>query len=183
MTRICFLNPFCGDRADSLIEETVSPYLRNGTTVDVWHHKTGPDFPDYYVSKHLTEVEIMRSAVAAERAGYDAFVIGCSYDPGLTQCRELVNIPVVGPLESSTALARSFGHRYSVLTDHHKAVPELEDRLRVYGTSANCRSVRAIDWFDRTCCSTSTRSPTMRGRRPTRWPSGTARRRSSGAAP
>jgi allantoin racemase len=56
-------------------------------------------------------------------------------------------MPVVGPLESSVLLARLFGHRFSVVTDHRKAVPELEDRVRLYGVEANCRSVRAIDWY------------------------------------
>jgi allantoin racemase len=54
---------------------------------------------------------------------------------------------VVGPLEASLAFARTFGHRFAIVTDHQKAVPELEDRLRVYGQEANCRSISAVGWF------------------------------------
>ncbi|HTH05056.1 MAG TPA: aspartate/glutamate racemase family protein, partial [Ilumatobacteraceae bacterium] len=68
-------------------------------------------------------------------------------DPGLTQCRELVNIPVIGPLEASVMLSRLFGHSFAVVTDHRKAVPELRDRVRLYGLESNCRSVDAIDWY------------------------------------
>jgi allantoin racemase len=147
LTRLCFLNPFCTDQFDELIRETLTPYLRDGTELEIVHLEDSPRNIDYFVPKHLAEVEVLRSVVAAERAGFDAFVIGCCYDPGLKEARELAEMPVVGPLEAAVALARPFGHRFSVVTDHRKAVPELEDLLRVYGAAANCRSVRAIDWY------------------------------------
>lgn len=146
-TRICFLNPFGTDDYDGLIKQVLSSSLRASTELDVWHLTSGPRNLDYYAPKQVVQVEILRAAKAAEAAGYDALVIGCLYDPALTEARELVNIPVVGPLEASTALARMYGHRYAIVTDHHKAVPEIEDRLRIYGTDANCRNVEAVGWF------------------------------------
>jgi allantoin racemase len=147
VTRICFLNPFGTDQFDELVRETLLPFLRPETEVEIRHLEQCPRNVDYYVPKHLVEVEVLRAVRAAERDGYDAFVIGCCYDPALTQARELTDMPVVGPLEASVLLARLFGHRFSVVTDHRKAVPELEDRVRLYGVEANCRSVRAIDWY------------------------------------
>jgi allantoin racemase len=145
--RICFLNPFGTDKYDGIIKEVLSSSLRPGTELEVWHLDAGPRNLDYFAPKQLVQVEILRAAKAAEEAGFDALVIGCLYDPALTEVRELVNIPVIGPLESSTSLARPFGHRYAIITDHHKAVPELRDRLRIYGTDANCVSVEAVGWF------------------------------------
>ena len=147
MTRICFLNPFGTEDFDALIDETLTPSLREGTHIEIRHLHAGPRNIDYYVPKHLAEVEVLREVKRAEADGFDAFVIGCCYDPGLTQARELTDMPVVAPLEAATSLARLFGHRFAVVTDHAKAVPELEDRIRIYGLEANCRSVRAISWF------------------------------------
>ena len=147
MTRICFLNPFGTDDYDGLIAETLTPSLREGTQVEIRHLDGAPRNIDFYVPKHLVEVEILRAVRSAEREGFDALVIGCCYDPALTQARELTDMPVVGPLEASASLARLFGHRFAVVTDHDKAVPELADRIRLYGLEANCRSVSAIDWF------------------------------------
>jgi len=147
MARICFLNPFGTDSYDELIDSTLRPALQGTTDVEIRHLSNAPRNIDYYAPKHLVETEIMRAAVEAERDGFDAFVIGCCYDPALTQCRELVNIPVVGPLEASVLLSRLFGHSFAVVTDHRKAVPELRDRIRVYGLESSCRSVDAIDWF------------------------------------
>lgn len=147
MPRICFLNPFGTNQFDELVHSTLTPYLRAGSEVEIRHLSGCPRNIDYYVPKHLVEVEILRAVAAADGEGFDAFVIGCCYDPALTQARELTDMPVIGPLESSVLLARLFGHSFSVVTDHRKAVPEIEDRVRVYGVEANCRSVRAIDWY------------------------------------
>ena len=94
MARICFLNPFGTDSYDDLIGATLRPALHGNTEVEIRHLAHAPRNIDYYAPKHLAETEIMTAALEAEREGFDAFVIGCCYDPALSQCRELVNIPV-----------------------------------------------------------------------------------------
>jgi allantoin racemase len=42
--------------------------------------------------------------------------------------------------------ASYFGHSFTVVTDHHKARPWLEDLVRIHG-AGNCRGVRTIDWY------------------------------------
>ena len=145
--KLCFLNPFGTPAYDQLIRAVIEPTLRPSSSLEVRHLDTRPENIDYYVSKHLVEVDIMKAALQAERDGFDAFIIGCCYDPALTQVRELVDIPVVAPLEASVSISRPFGHRFAIVTDHHKAIPEIEDRLRVYGQEANCRAVTSVSWF------------------------------------
>lgn len=144
--KICFLNPFGTDLYDDLIERTLRPALHGSTDVEIRHLVHAVPNIDYWAEKHLGEVEIMKAAIEAEQDGFDAFVIGCCYDPGLSQCRELVDIPVIGPLEASVSLARLYGHSFAIVTDHRKAVTEIRDRVRVYGLESNCRAVDAIDW-------------------------------------
>ena len=43
----------------------------------------------------------MKMAVKAETEGFDAFIMGTSQDPGLRECRALVDIPVIGYGESA----------------------------------------------------------------------------------
>jgi allantoin racemase len=146
MARICFLNPFGTDAYDALVQATLAPSLRGATDVEIRHLLHAPRNIDFFAGKHLVETEIMKAAIEAEEDGFDAFVIGCCYDPALAQCRELVDIPVIGPMEASVLLARLFGHSFAIVTDHRKAVPELRDMVRSYGVEANCRAVEAIDW-------------------------------------
>jgi len=145
--RICFLNPFGTPAYDKLITDVLAPMMRSDVDLEVRHLKVRPENIDYYAPKHLVETEVMKAVVQAESDGFDAFVIGCCYDPALTQARELVNIPVVGPLEAAIAFARPFGHRFAIVTDHHKAVPEIADRVRLYGQEANCKAVTSVGWF------------------------------------
>jgi allantoin racemase len=145
--RICFLNPFGTDAYDRLIREVLEPGMSEGTELEIRHLESGPRNLDYYAPKQLVQVEILRAAKQAQDDGFDALIIGCVYDPALTEARELLDIPVVGPLEASLAFARAFGHRFAIVTDHHKAVPEIEDRVRLYGAEANCRGVEAVGWF------------------------------------
>ena len=110
--------------------------------MDVIHLDGVPENIDYYYPKHLMELAIFRAVRRLEDEGYDAVVVGCCYDPGVKVARELVDIPVVGPLEAAMNHASYFGHRFTVITDHRKAVPWLEDLVRLHG-AANCRGVRA----------------------------------------
>ncbi len=144
--RIAFINPFGTAAFDEIIRETLVPYASSGTAVDVIHLEGVPANIDYYYPKHLMELAIFEEVRRLEDAGYDAVVVGCCYDPGVRVARELVDIPVVGPLEAAMNHASYVGHRFTIVTDHRKALPWLEDQVRLHG-AGNCRGVRAIDWY------------------------------------
>ncbi|MFV3308276.1 aspartate/glutamate racemase family protein [Pseudomonas sp. NY15181] len=145
--KINFLNPFGTDAYNSLIHETMSPYLTNGAELVVTNTKNCPENIDYYYSKHLIEEAVFESCIEAEKNGFDAVIVGCCYDPGVRVARELVDIPVIGPLEATMQLAPYYGHDYVLVTDHHKAIPYLRDMVRLYGEEAHCLSVNCIDWW------------------------------------
>lgn len=145
--RIDFINPFGTDLYDSIIKETLQPFAADGTDLRVSHLEGCPENIDYYYYKHLMENVVYERVLQAEAEGFDAVVVGCCYDPGVLVARELVDLPVVGPLEAAVHLAPYYGHTFSVVTDHHKAVPFIRDMIRLYGVEPNCRSVGCIDWW------------------------------------
>jgi allantoin racemase len=145
--RIEFINPFGTPAYDAIITETLTAFAAEGTHVTVSSLEGCPPNIDYYYNKHLMESVVFEKVMQAEAAGFDAAVVGCCYDPGVRVARELVDIPVVGPLEAAMQMAGYFGHSYVIVTDHHKAVPYLEDLVRLYGLGGNCRGVRCIDWW------------------------------------
>ena len=144
--RINFINPFGTNDYNGLIEETLTPYLAEGNELVVTNTTDCPANIDYYYNKHLVETAIYEDVIQAEKDGFDAVIVGCCYDPGVRVARELVDIPVIGPLEASMMLAPYYGHDYVLVTDHHKAVPYLRDLVRLYG-GTHCRDVACIDWF------------------------------------
>jgi len=145
--KINFINPFGTSRYNGLIAETLTPYLAHGFELAVTNTTNCPENIDYYYSKHLIEEAIFEEVIHAEKQGFDAVIVGCCYDPGVRVARELVDIPVIGPLEATMKFAQYFGHDYVVVTDHHKAVPYLRDLVLVYGESIHCRDVSSINWF------------------------------------
>src|ERR1700741_4918076 len=52
----------------------------------------------------------------AEAEGASAGIVGCFSDPALDAIREMVRMPVVGPGQSSIALAMQLGESYSILS-------------------------------------------------------------------
>lgn len=145
--KICFLNPFGTPVYDQLISNVLTRSLRDDVRLEIRHLDSDMENMDYFAAKHVLEISIMKEAVRAEQDGFDAFVIGCCYDPALTQCRELVDIPVIGPLEASIGNVRPFGHRFAIVTDHAKAATEITDLVRRYGQESNCKKVTSVGWF------------------------------------
>jgi allantoin racemase len=91
--------------------------------------------------------------IEAERNGADAVVIGCGNDPALQQSREAVDIPVVGPLESSLLVATMLGHKFAVVTILKKFIPLIERQIKLYGLEGRAIAHRPVRYcevnFDR----------------------------------
>jgi allantoin racemase len=143
--KILFINPFGTAVYDPLIRRVLEPIMRGDAQITVEHLKDCPADIDYYSSKHLMEERLVEKVIEAEKRGFDSAIIGCCYDPGLFECRELVDIPVIGALESSVHLAAQLGHNFAVITDHHKAVPYIDNLIDIYGVRQRCVSVKAVE--------------------------------------
>ena len=117
----------------AILRNAASP----GTTVEV--HGLGPGMAiadQYRYLEFLDTGEILENGLRAEREGYDAFLIGNVFEPGLHALRELLNIPVLGLCEASVHLACLMGASFSVVNVNPKfarRVTEKHRRLRSVG--------------------------------------------------
>ncbi|MEZ5775867.1 MAG: aspartate/glutamate racemase family protein [Hyphomicrobiaceae bacterium] len=145
--KIDFINPFGTTAYDGLIAETLTHYAAEGTELVVTHLDACPPDIDYFYAKHLMEAVLFERIMQDEEEGFDAVIVGCCYDPGVRVARELVDIPVVGPMEASLQLSGNFGHSSVIVTDHHKAAPYIDDMMRMLGYGTTCRGVRTIEWW------------------------------------
>lgn len=64
----------------------------------------------------LNKIDVAQRAVEAEAEGCDAVMVACSGDPGVTEARTLVDIPVVGPMEATLHLAAQYGRKIGIVT-------------------------------------------------------------------
>jgi allantoin racemase len=109
----------------------------------------------YSVAAGYASIESERDAVTvaphliaglqkADADGASAGIVGCFSDPAIDAIRETVTMPVVGPGQSSIALALQLGDRYSVLTPLESGHKRTTPRLRAQGLLDRLASVRGI---------------------------------------
>src|SRR5262249_36612277 len=88
--------------------------------------------------------QTIRNALEAERAGYDAFVIGHFQEPGLLEIRGAVDIPVVGLGEATLLAALSMGRQLGLVTIDPVFIDWRERQVRAHGLEQRVAGVRAI---------------------------------------
>lgn len=59
---------------------------------------------------------VVQKAIEAQHNGADAIIINCTADTALAACREAVDIPVIGPTESTMLYTTQFTDQFCVLT-------------------------------------------------------------------
>lgn len=107
---------------------------RPGTTVDVHgvdHMARGLVRSRYLQS--LNNLQIMDNAIKAEKEGYDAFALTCMLDPGFFELREMVDIPVVFPLETSCHVACLLAPKFAIIGFNEYAQKQLAESVKSYG--------------------------------------------------
>jgi allantoin racemase len=82
-------------------------------------------------------------AVMSYRQPFDAVIQAGYGEHGREGLQELLDVPVVDITEAAATAAMFLGHKYSVVTTLDRAVPLIEDRLKLAGLDERCASVRA----------------------------------------
>ena len=91
------------------------------------------DFVNHYYS-FLNSTSIVETIIKAERDGFDAAVLGCFGDTGVEQARAAVDIPVIGPAESTMMLACQMGRRFGIICANMPGLPaDHWEQVRYHG--------------------------------------------------
>ena len=129
------------------------PYARNlaailqgaaepGTQIDVRGLGPGKAIADQYRYLELLDTaEVLDNGLAAEAQGYDAFLIGNVFEPGLHALREVLNIPVLGLLESSVHLASLMGASFSIVNVNPKFRRKVTENIASTGLQSRLISI------------------------------------------
>lgn len=144
--RILWINPVSGLAAfDQPIAEFINTAKRADTQVDVVSLKRGPMHLEYHYYEALVLADTLNRVKKAEKEGYDAVIIGCFYDPGLREAREITErIVVVAPAEASMLIAAGLGHRFSIIVGRDKWIPKMYENVAKYGFVDRLASFESI---------------------------------------
>jgi Asp/Glu/hydantoin racemase len=126
-------DPTFGLYEKSLIEHA-QKVARPDTTVDVYGV---PVMARGYVHSRyiqsLNNLQITDNAIKAEKEGYDAFGLTCMLDPVFIDLREVVDIPIVSPLEVSCHIACLLAPKFAIVGFNEYAQRQLAETVKRYG--------------------------------------------------
>jgi allantoin racemase len=114
------------------------------TEVEVRSLERGPHHLEYHYYGALVLPDTLHLIKEAEREGFDAVVVGCFYDPGLKEAREVAEIPVIFPAEACLYLAATMGDKFSILVGRRKWIPAMRENVERYGLGSKLASFKEL---------------------------------------
>ena len=129
------------DRLRAHIAKIADP----GTSVDI-HGITPHDNYAHALVELRCAREVICNAIKAERAGYDAFILGHFQDAGLYEARAVVDIPVLALGEASMLYACQLGQRTGIVTINPRYISWFHLQLRKYGLQERVTGVHAVNF-------------------------------------
>lgn len=117
-----------------------------GTEVEFHGLITG-GLGDHYRSIEMLDTRpLLENALKAERDGFDAFAIGNTLDAGLYEARELVNIPVLGILETALLVTSMMGRNFALIAPGPKFIPKWEEMVARYGFKNRLACITSMEY-------------------------------------
>jgi allantoin racemase len=150
MMNLLYLLPGAGMPADEIERRTkiANSIAKSETNVSVMEVGIGPLSIESSVEEYMAIGPMLQKLLEIRKNNsYDAVIIGCAGDPGLKPARELLNIPVIGPAESSYHFACMLSDRFSILTILHAGVASEDSsriRIREMGLENRLASVEFV---------------------------------------
>lgn len=106
--------------------------------------KVGGIADQFRYLEYLESGEVMENVQTAMRRGFDGFIIGNIADPGLRECKEIANFPVLGLCEASSHLANMMGANFGFVTINEKFTPRVLENVQRYGLKERCVGARMM---------------------------------------
>lgn len=142
--RVLYIEPVVSELVDSW-KGYLSQFKSPETELEVTSLTEGPRHLEYYSYGSLVVPKILKIIKEAEKENFDAAIIGCFYDPGLREAREIAEkLVVTAPAEASMHIAVTLGQRFSIIVGRTKWIPLMRENVIKYGFQDHLASFQAI---------------------------------------
>ncbi len=132
-------------RYGQLLTAVIQAAAAPGTVIDIFGlapHRAVAD--QYRYLEFLDTAEVIENGLRAQTEGYDAFLIGNFFQPGLHELRELLSIPVLGLAESSVSMACLMGPTFSLINVNPKFNRRIMEGITLQGLAGRMVSVEMM---------------------------------------
>lgn len=149
--KIMYLNPVGESSDDRMFADMAERYKYPHTSVEVVSLNpatvppklTSLEFRSY---EALVVADIVKAARQASKEGFQAMAIGCFYDPGLADAREIAgDMAVVAPCQASVTQAMTIANNFSVVIGQDKWADQMGETIRRYGCRDKLASFESVD--------------------------------------
>jgi len=145
MNRIAYVDPGPPYPESNVILEELNRVKHKDTQVDYVSLDRGPEHLSYRYYESLIIPDVLHKLKSLEKENYDAAVIGCFYDPGLREAREILNrMAVTAPGEASFHLATTLGNNFSIIVMQAKGIPRVRENLAHHGFKNKLASIKVL---------------------------------------
>jgi allantoin racemase len=133
----------------SALEEHLRSVVDPGVRIEVHGTRKGGLGEQFRFFQAIDTPDIVENILKCRSArgdqAYDAFVSLNSTDPALYEAREVLDIPVLGFLETTTLAACMMGRTFSLVTPNPKFSISYTQKLELYGLTKRLASIEAMD--------------------------------------
>ena len=143
--KILWINPLATSNFDKPMYEYLCAAKEEDTAIDVVSLEKGPMHLEYRLYEAFVLLDTLKRVKQAEKEGYDATIIGCFYDLGLLEAREIVEkMCIAGPAESSMHIASTLGNKFSIIVGRNKWIPQMMENVVNKGFKDKLASFKSI---------------------------------------
>jgi len=145
MSRILIVEPAVVDK--NILEEDTKFFERiasPGTSFKILAPTKGPKSIETEYDKFLAAPEVLK-IIKENKNNYDAIMINCFEDLALNAAREIAEIPVLGPGETSMLVACLLGAKFSVISNFDRDALHIAIRVRSLGIESRLASVYGVE--------------------------------------
>lgn len=117
---------------------------RDGYSVDFIAPRNGARILDSAYELTLADAFVLEAGIRAAADGADAICVNSMSDSGVAALRSRLDIPVIGPAQSTFAMAGLMGGCFSVITMWDRWTPLYKKAARELGVESRLASIRTI---------------------------------------
>jgi allantoin racemase len=143
--KIQIINPNTSVSMTEHLRKTLLSIKRVETELMVINPEHGPVTIECEYDEIYAAANMLPLIKKANEEGYDAIVIACFSDPGITAAREISRIPVIGIQESSLHVACMLGAKFTIITNRPQRIPHKHEQARKLGLESKLASVRPLN--------------------------------------
>ncbi len=132
------------------LEKHLQSVVEPGVQVEVHGTRKGGLGEQFRFFQAIDTPDIIESILKCKDAKgeqrYDAFVSLNSTDPALYEAREILDIPVLGFLETTALVSCMMGRSFSLITPNPKFALSYSQKLKLYGLTERLTSIEAMNF-------------------------------------